>query len=196
MIALAFLAAALTAGTCDTLSAGGVTHCRPMVVAPDTQPRRRRSVVYSEAYGTRLTIHRYGSYAMLPIFGAEYLVGSRLLQQKDDVFSGQRTSPIDPSLRHTHRLIGLSLASLFLVNTTTGLWNLYEARDDPAGKGIRTAHALTMLAAEAGFVLGAELGSRATQNGPSNARQHRNVALGSMALSTAGASIMWFFNRR
>ena len=196
MIALAVLAATLTAGMCDTVSAGGVTHCVPIVVEPDTQPRRRRSVVYSEAYGTRLTIHRYGSYAMLPIFGAEYLVGSRLLQQKDDVFSGRRNSPIDPSLRHTHRLVALSLASLFVVNTTTGLWNLYDARNDPAGKGIRTAHALTMLAAEAGFVLGAELGSRATQNGPANARQHRNVALGSMALSTAGASMMWFFNRR
>jgi hypothetical protein len=167
-----------------------------MTAARDTLPRRRRAIVYSDAYGTRLTIHRYASYALLPVFVTQYVLGNRLLQQKQDVFAGTRLEPVDADLRRTHRVVATSLASLFVINTTTGLWNLYEARDDPAARGLRTAHALTMLAADAGFVAVAVLGSRATETAPTDARRHRHAALGSMVLSTGGAAMMWLFNRR
>ena len=42
-------------------------HCR---CAADTPVVRRRAVQYSDQYYTRLTIHRYGSYLMLPLFAA------------------------------------------------------------------------------------------------------------------------------
>ena len=171
-------------------------HSSVVVAQRDTTPRRRRSVVYSEAYGTRLAIHRHASYAMLPVFAAQFLLGERLLHQKEDLFAGTRTVPVDAGLRHTHAAVAIGLTTLFAINTTTGLWNLYESRNDPAGRGLRTAHALTMLAADAGFVAVAVLGSHAVDNAPVDARRHRNVALGSMALSTAGATMMWFFNNR
>jgi hypothetical protein len=166
------------------------------IAVHDTVPHRRRAVVYSDAYGTRLTIHRYASYAMLPVFGAQYLLGDRLLRQKEELFAGTRSADIDAGLRRTHAVVAAGLASLFLVNTTTGLWNMYEARNDPAGRGLRNAHALTMLAADAGFVAVAVLGAQATDRAPVDARRHRTVALGSMALSTGGAAMMWLFNRR
>ena len=161
----------------------------------DTVPRRRRAVVYSEAYGTRLALHRHASYAMLPLFAAQYLLGQQLIHQKDDLFAGTRTVPVDAGLRHTHAGVAIGVAALFALNTTTGLWNLYEARDDPRGRGLRTAHALTMLAADAGFVAVGMLGSRTVDSAPVDARRHRDVALGAMAVSTAGAAMMWFFNR-
>ena len=42
-------------------------------------PAPRDTVIeYSKAYYQRLTIHRWGSYAMLPLFTAQYLVGRQL----------------------------------------------------------------------------------------------------------------------
>ena len=165
------------------------------LVPSDTAARRRRAVTYSEAYGTRLVVHRYASYAMLPVFATQYVLGDRLLQQKQDVFAGARTVPVDAGLRRTHAAVAIGLASIFAVNTVTGVWNLYEARDDPARRGLRTTHALTMLAADAGFVAVGVLGGRARDGNPADARQHRGVALGSMAVATAGAALMWVANR-
>jgi len=45
---------------------------------PDTR-RRVHAVEYSDAYNTRLTIHRLGSYTVLPLVGVEYYLGDRLL---------------------------------------------------------------------------------------------------------------------
>lgn len=159
----------------------------------DTVPRGRpRAVEYSEAYGRRLAVHRYASYTMVPLFAAQYVLGRRLLDQKNDLFAGRRTEPIDGGVRTAHRVAAAGVGVLFAVNTVTGLWNLREARGDPNGRGRRTAHALLMLAADGGFAATGLLGSRASDNTPRQARQHRNVALGSMAVAAAGASIMWF----
>ena len=53
------------------------------VVAPIDTPtvRRRHAIQYSDQYYTRLTIHRYGSYAMLPLFVAEYTPPSPVASQ-------------------------------------------------------------------------------------------------------------------
>lgn len=160
----------------------------------DTVPRRR-AVAYSDWYSRRLTIHRYGSYAMLPLFATQYVLGNKLLNQKEALYANERSIPIDQGLRSTHALVAGAVGTLFVVNTTTGIWNLIESRHTEAGRTRRTVHALTMLAADAGFVYTGVLGSRATDRGPPQARAHRNTALTSFGISTAGAALMWFGNR-
>lgn len=158
----------------------------------DTVRQRRRSVSHSEWYGRRLTIHRYGSYVMLPLFIAQYALGSKLLDQKTDLFEGRRTTPVDDGLRDTHRAVAIGVGSLFLVNTTTGVWNWLESRKEPQGRTRRNIHALAMLASDAGFAYTGVLGARATDHGIPEARTHRNVALTSFGIATAGAAYMWF----
>lgn len=161
----------------------------------DTVPRRR-AVEYGDGYARRLAVHRYASYAMVPLFVGQYVLGDRLLDQKRAVFAGRRNEPVDAGLRTAHGVTAAGVGVLFGVNTVTGLWNLYEARHDPNGRRRRTAHVLTMLVADAGFVATGVMGSRGSANTPREAAQHRNVALGSMAVAVAGASIMWMRDDR
>ena len=118
--------------------------------------RYRRSagpapIEYSDAYYTRLTIHRYGSYAMLPLFAVEYALGQRILngQQTGDFASSGTVS--------AHKVVAGTIGVLFAVNTVTGVWNLIEARKDPDGRTRRNLHALGMLLADAGFLYTASL---------------------------------------
>jgi hypothetical protein len=160
----------------------------------DTVPRRR-AVAVSEWYSRRLTIHRYGSYAMLPLFVTQFVLGNKLLNQKEDLYAGVRTVPVDKNLRSTHQVVAGAVGTLFLLNTTTGVWNLIESRHTEEKRVLRTVHALTMLAADAGFAYTGYLGSRATDRGPPQARTHRNTALASFGVSTVGAAMMWIGNR-
>ena len=154
------------------------------VAAPDTG--RPRAIEYSDAYFTRLTIHRIGSYLELPLFTAEYFVGQKLL--KEEQTSTERHLP----LRSTHNALAAGIGVLFAVNTVTGVWNLMDARRDPNGRTRRWVHSLTMLAADAGFLWTASLGGQAkhTTNGASN---HRAVAIGSFSLATASTLMMWLW---
>jgi hypothetical protein len=146
----------------------------------DTVRRRPRAVEYSDAYATRLTIHRLGSYTMLPLFAAEYALGQNLLNDS------RPSSWIKP----THTGVALGLGALFTVNTVTGLWNLWDARSDPADRPRRYLHTALMLASDAGF---AWTGAIADGHSVAAERHHRAVALGSMSLSIVGTGIMWFF---
>jgi hypothetical protein len=167
-----------------------------VVALPDTAPPRRpRAVEYSEGYGERLTVHRWGSYVMLPLFAAEWVLGDKLLRQKEDVFAGRRGGPPDAGLRRTHAIVAGGVGVLFVTNTVTGVWNMIEARHDPEGRTLRTVHGLTMLAADAGFVATGVMGRRAVNNTPVEARSHRNVALASTGVAVAGAGMMWLLNR-
>lgn len=172
---------------------GNALRLPSQIDAGDTIPRRR-SVAYSEWYSRRLTIHRYGSYAMLPLFVTQYVLGNKLINQKEDLYAGKRTIPVDDKLRGTHGVVAGTVGALFVVNTTTGVWNLIESRHTEEGRVRRTIHALTMLTADAGFAYTGYLGSQATDRGPPQGRKHRNVALGSMLVSTAGAALMWLGN--
>ena len=153
--------------------------------------RRRKAVVLSDGYYRRLTIHRYGSYVMLPLFAAQVVLGQKLLTQKEGVWDGTRREPIDADLRSAHRAVAIGVGSLFVVNTTTGLWNLWEVRKD-GGSTRRTLHVLSMLGADAGFVAVGIMGANAVDGNPDDARAHRNVALASIGLATVGVSLMWF----
>ncbi|MEO7363559.1 MAG: hypothetical protein ABI120_24725 [Gemmatimonadaceae bacterium] len=153
---------------------------------------RRKAVRYSEWYGRRLRVHRYGSYAMLPLFVTQFVLGNKLINQKNEQYAGTRTTPIDQNLRSTHKVVAGAVGALFVVNTTTGLWNLFASRHTIEGRKLRTVHALTMLAADAGFAYTGYLSSQAVDHGPAEARKHRNVAVASFSIATAGASLMWF----
>jgi hypothetical protein len=167
---------------------------RPRLVplfAPDSAPQPRRSVEYSDAYYRRLTVHRWASYTMLPLFAAQYVLGDRILDQKTDAYAGVGNG-VDPAARRRHQVVAGGVATLFAVNTVTGVWNAIEARGDANGRARRSTHVLLMLAADAGFVATGLIASRASDQGPPQARTHRTVALGSMGVATAGAAVMWF----
>ncbi|HEY7394386.1 MAG TPA: hypothetical protein VH559_06060 [Gemmatimonadaceae bacterium] len=167
-----------------------LTATQTPAIPPDTfrtaAPRsdtlqRRHAVSYSDWYYRRLMIHRIGSYTMLPLFGAEYLLGNQLMQ-------GDANGSVKPA----HAAVATGIAALFTVNTATGLWNLWDSRADADGRTRRTLHAITMLASDAGFVwTGAIAGDAKRSN--DNARRHRNVALGSIGVATVGTVMMWLW---
>lgn len=148
--------------------------------AADTTRPRRKAVEYSDWYAKRLAIHRVASYTMLPLFGIEYALGQKLLDNST------------PSTRNQHSLAAGAVATLFGVNTITGVWNWWDARNDPNGRTRRTVHTLLMLAADAGFAATGALASSAS-NSHDKALTHRNVALGSMGIATLGTALMWFW---
>jgi hypothetical protein len=147
---------------------------------------RPRAIEYSDGYYTRLTIHRYASYAELPLFAAEYALGQSIL-------NGQRTGDFASSgTVNAHRIVAGGLGVLFVVNTVTGVWNLYEARHDPAGRTRRNLHALSMLLADAGFLWTASLAGDA-QESQDGADRHRNAALASIGVATVSTLMMWLW---
>ena len=142
-------------------------------------------VEYSDAYFTRLTIHRWASYLTVPLFVGQYVVGQKLI-------NGDGSE----NLRGIHGALAGSVAGLFAINTLTGGWNAIEARKDPEGKNRRTLHTVLMLLADAGFVA---TGALAEENeddeggfdrGPANNNTHRNVALASMGTALVSYAIM------
>ena len=152
--------------------------------------QRPRAIEYSDDYYTRLTIHRLGSYAMIPLFVAEYSLGENLIND---------AAP--PTwLKPTHVAVASGIGVLFSVNTVTGLWNLWEAREDPDGRTRRTVHSILMLASDAGFLATAALAPEREEGGFTDIASfrhrvnlHRGVAIGSFALSTIGGAMMWFW---
>jgi hypothetical protein len=159
-------------------------------VAPDdtTPARRRKAVEVSDAYATRLKIHYIASFATLPIFAAQAIVGEQLFHAE------QNGNPPSTSLRQTHDAIAITLGALFVTNTVTGSMNWWETRHQPAGRTWRTIHAALMLLSDAGFAYTASLGERGafTKNGGNAARDtHRNWAEISVGTALVGYVMMW-----
>jgi len=181
-LALSFSAAVAPADTPRT--ATGDLRPRPVAAASllsRSDSTQHRAVEYSDAYYTRLTIHRIGSYTMLPLFAAEYYLGNRLMND--------RTRP--EWLKPAHVGVATGIGALFTINTITGVWNLWDARRDPNARGLRYVHSALMIASEAGFALAASVVDD-DEGGGSRQTLHRNIALGSIGLSTVGTAIMWF----
>jgi len=141
---------------------------------------RAESVEYSDWYGRRLTIHRWASYATIPLFAFQYVAGRKLYDESTDAPGWATTG---------HGIAATGVAALFTVNTVTGVWNLWDARKDPAGRKWRTAHAVLMLAADAGFTATGLLAERAERS-PDSRRLHRNVAISSMGVATVSYLMM------
>ena len=153
--------------------------------APDTaQGPRPRAFEYSQAYETRLAIHHWASYATIPLFAAEYVLGQKLFS---DTARGSST-------RSAHQAVALGVAGLFGLNTITGAWNLWDARKDPNARLRRYLHAALMIVSDAGFVAtGASApGGRARlqSNLLDRERTHRAIAVASMGTALAGYVMM------
>jgi hypothetical protein len=139
------------------------------------------AVEYSDAYRLRAKIHKVSSFATLPLFGAEAIIGQSLYS---DPTQGKKDA---------HLVTAAGIGALFAVNTTTGVWNLIEARKDPLHRSRRLAHGLMMLAADAGFLATAALGPESEHGTSEGSRAtHRAVAFSSIGLATASYAIMLF----
>ncbi len=161
----------------------------------DSQQARAPLVDYSNFYYTRLTIHKWASWAMLPLFGVEYYTGTQLYKQGLAAPHWERT---------IHKPVAATLAGLFALNTVTGVWNLWDGRKDPDGRVWRTAHGLLMLLADAGFVATGLTaphfetesgvygpGSNLTGGyGHGNERLHKQIAISSMVVATVSWVMM------
>jgi hypothetical protein len=134
---------------------------------------------YSDAYRMRAKIHRISSFATLPLFGTEAILGQSL-------YSNPRSTKKD-----AHLAVATGIGLLFAVNTVTGVWNLVEARKDPNHRSRRLVHGLLMLGADAGFLATAALGPNTEHGEVGGSRStHRAVAFTSIGVATAGYLVM------
>jgi len=157
---------------------------KSVMVADSSSPRPRprpHAIEYSDAYATRLTIHKYGSYIELPLFAAEWKLGQDLMD--GNAGSGEKTA---------HQIVAGGIAGLFAINTVTGVWNLAESWKDPSGRTRRLLHSSLMIASDAGFAWAGLIAGDARNNGDVRNR-HRTIALTSIGLSTVGTVMMWLW---
>ena len=154
------------------------------VQAPaDTVRRRRKAIEVSDWYERRLRIHRYGSYAVYPLFAFQALAGTQIYRDSRNAPDWAKTG---------HRVAATGLAVTFTSNTVTGLWNLWDSREAP-GAPRRYVHALLMLASDAGFTYaGVKLADEAETSAEKRS-QHRTWAIGSMATTLTGIAVMKFW---
>jgi hypothetical protein len=131
-----------------------------------------------------LKIHKYASFATLPLFAAEFALGQSLYND-----------PANDSRKGAHAALGTGLVGLFGVNTVTGVWNLWEGRHDADGRKVRILHSVLMLAADGGFVA-ASATAPSTKQGiavfDANRSTHRDIAIASIGVGTAGYLLMLF----
>jgi hypothetical protein len=133
---------------------------------------------YSDGYRLRAKIHKVASFATLPLFATEGVLGQSLYAKPTD------------AKKDAHLAVAAGLGALFGVNTVTGVWNLVEARKDPTHRGRRLAHGLLLLGADAGFLATAATGPDDDDGGSRS--MHRAVAFTSIGMATAGYLIMLF----
>lgn len=158
----------------------------PLVYTADSDSvvvrhRRPRAIEYSDWYARRLMVHRIGSYVELPLFASEWYLGQKLLNG-----NGTRSE------RSAHQMVAGGLGALFTINTVTGVWNLYDSRQDPSDRKRKIIHSALMLASDAGFAWAGATGGGAREDA-STRSLHKNIAIGSMGLSTVGTLMMWFW---
>lgn len=152
-----------------------------------TQQGRRprpRAIEVSDAYATRLRIHRIASYATVPLFAAQVIAGQNLFN------ADANGTPRPAWAQSVHRPIAYALGGLFAVNTVTGAMNWWETHDDGSpGLAWRTVHAALMLASDAGFAYAGSLGTGAKSSYETRAT-HRKWAIGSLAVALTSYTMM------
>lgn len=156
--------------------------------APPVHPG---AVTYSDGYQLRAKIHKYASFATLPLFATEVVLGQSLYNDTTNA----------ESKKGAHIAVGTGIIGLFGVNAVTGVWNMVEDRHNPKGHKLRLVHGLLMLTANVGFVATAATGphregghrsATLTPLSESDKALHRNLAFGSIAVGTVGYTIMLF----
>ena len=159
----------------------------PADPAPAQTPRPV-AIEYSPGYELRAKIHRYASIPTLPLVGAEMILGTALYNE---------SSAHENSMRGEHIAVGTAITSLFVVNTATGVWNMWSSRKDPHHRTLRLVHGMMMLGADAGFVAAFGTGPSGKNliTYDSNKRTHRTIALTSLGVAAGSYLIMLFGNR-
>ena len=144
------------------------------------------AIDHGAAYETRAKIHKYASFATLPLVGTELLLGQSLYN-----------NPGNEGRKGAHAAVGAAIGGLFAVNSVTGIWNLWESRADP-GKGRRLLHGILMLTADAGFVATAATAPDDDDDrrfgGGTGAQRHRAIAITSIGVATVSYLIMLLGN--
>jgi hypothetical protein len=146
------------------------------------------AITYSDGYLLRAKIHKYSSFATLPLFATEVALGQSIYNDPANA----------DSRKGAHIAVGTGIIGLFGVNAVTGVWNMVEDRHNPQGRKLRLVHGLLMLTANVGFVATAASGPHGKEHGfstpPSESDKalHRDLAIGSMAIGTVGYTIMLF----
>ena len=149
----------------------------------DTVRHRPRAVEVSDAYEMRLRIHRYASYTMIPLFALQSIAGNQLYQ-------ADKSGAEKPGwAKGTHVAGAVGLATLFTVNTVTGLWNLWDSRSNETGRTKRWIHSLLLLGSDACFVYsGVSAGD--AKNSQQTRDNHRNVSYVGMGAALVGYAVM------
>ncbi|HTS87645.1 MAG TPA: hypothetical protein VMG41_04070 [Gemmatimonadales bacterium] len=157
---------------------------------PDTN-RRPRAVTLSNGYYTRLDIHRYAGYAVLPLFAIEYFAGQQLLDHGS-------AAPL--WAEQIHKPAAYALAGIFTVNTVTGLLNLAEASQVSQGKKRRWYHSVLMLAAEGGMIYGvtvaptlSKIDARIAAGTRGGWTPHKIATVASMSVATFSYLMMYIW---
>jgi hypothetical protein len=157
----------------------------------DAQPVHAAAIEHSEAYQKRAKIHKYASFATLPLFATEVALGQSLYNTPANA-GGKRAA---------HAAVGAGIVALFGVNTVTGAWNLFgEGRHEQSGRTLRLLHGLLMMATDVGFLATVASGPNSENEHQalsfeSNKVRHRNLAIASISVGTAGYLMMLFGNR-
>lgn len=180
-LAVQLTAAAAFAQSLDLSSAATTSAASP---SPEEQTAAPQvAVEYSDGYRMRAKIHKISSFATLPLFVAEGIIGQSLYS---DPTSGKKDA---------HLAVAAGIGALFAVNTVTGVWNLVEARKDPNHKKRRLVHGLLMLGADAGFLATAAMGPESEHGNSAEGKgAHRAMAFTSIGLATTGYLVMLFGN--
>lgn len=147
--------------------------------------QRVRAVEVSEWYSRRLTLHRRLSYTVIPLFAFQYAAGSQIWTKGDAAPEWARRG---------HRIGAATIGGVFVANTVTGAWNLWDSRATTEGRTRRYLHATSMFLADAGLAwAGAKLSEEAERSFEKR-RLHRTVALTSIGLTMASGLVMYFTN--
>ena len=159
-------------------------------VPSDTPPPplrpRPRAVEVSDWYNRRLTVHRWLSYSVIPIFAFQTVAGNQIWVQ----------GPAAPTWARTgHRVGATALAGIFTVNTITGAWNLWDSRAVREGRALRYMHSLSMLTADAGFSWAGATLAKQAETSPEKRRLHRTVAFAGMGITVTSSLLMKFLNK-
>lgn len=148
-----------------------------------------QAVQLSDGYYTRLDIHRYAGYAVLPLFLLEYLAGQKLLEEGS-------AAPL--WAEKVHKPAAYAVAGIFTLNTVTGIWNLAEAGKVKQGKKRRSWHSVLMLAADAGFIYSiakapttARIDARIESGKRGGWTPHKASAIASMSVATISYLMMY-----
>jgi len=174
--------------TSSAKPSGGTQQPQQPPSPPEAPAVHPSATTYSPGYETRDKIHKYASFASLPLFAAELYLGQK-------TYNAPTTSN---SYQGPHIAVGTALVGLFGVNTVTGAMNLWEARHDTNGRKLRLAHGILMMAADAGFVATVATAPHGVHNHGlptptvdlTNRSLHRDAAIGSISVGTVGYLLM------